>query len=63
MRGMDDAKGRKLKHLHLSITESSVRRRPMKKLLLIVALVVASAVPALATDFQNPYRCELTVHC
>ena len=27
----------------------------MKKLLLIVALVVASAAPALAEEFANPY--------
>ena len=36
---------------------------PMKKLLLIVALVVASAAPALAEEFANPYSCLVSAHC
>ena len=36
---------------------------PMKKLLLIVALVVASAAPALAEAGANPYRCLVNAHC
>ena len=35
----------------------------MKKLLLIVALVVASAAPALAEEFANPYSCLVSAHC
>ena len=35
----------------------------MKKLLLIVALVVASAAPALAGEFANPYSCIVNAHC
>ena len=32
----------------------------MKKLLLVTALVVASAAPALAGEFPNLYSCEVS---
>ena len=35
----------------------------MKKLLLVVTLVVASAASVLAEEFPNPYSCELSDHC